>query len=36
MFKRKCYVQQLDETDCGAATLSMILRYYGAHLVLVN
>lgn len=28
MFLKKNYVQQLDETDCGAAALSMILKQY--------
>lgn len=28
MFKKSLYVQQLDEADCGAAALAMILRYY--------
>ncbi len=28
MFKQQYYVRQLDETDCGAAVLAMILKYY--------
>lgn len=31
MFKKKYYVQQLDEADCGAAALSMILRFHGTY-----
>ncbi|MGA3275816.1 peptide cleavage/export ABC transporter [Lactiplantibacillus pentosus] len=33
MFKRY-YTQQIDETDCGAAALSMILKFYGSHVSL--
>ena len=28
MFKSRNYVQQLDESDCGAAVLAMILKNY--------
>ncbi|MCV3740204.1 peptide cleavage/export ABC transporter [Lentilactobacillus hilgardii] len=28
MFKKRYYVHQLDETDCGAAALAMIFKYY--------
>ncbi|UQS84282.1 peptide cleavage/export ABC transporter [Bombilactobacillus thymidiniphilus] len=33
---RKNYVAQIDEKDCGVATLAMILRYYGSQVPLAQ
>ncbi|MCA9048385.1 MAG: peptidase domain-containing ABC transporter [Planctomycetaceae bacterium] len=32
LFSRYPFLRQLDETDCGAASLAMVSRYYGANL----
>ena len=29
-FKKKYYSAQVDEKDCGVASLAMLLRYYGS------
>ncbi|WP_282802076.1 cysteine peptidase family C39 domain-containing protein [Secundilactobacillus kimchicus] len=34
MFKRNIYVQQIDESDCGVAALSMILKNYHSNISL--
>lgn len=36
MFKKKNYVQQLDESDCGAAVLAMVLKNYQSDVSIVK
>ena len=33
---KKIYTQQVDESDCGVAALSMILKYFGSYIPLAT
>ncbi len=35
-WRRKLFIKQIDEADCGAAALGMVCRYFGSHVSLAE